>query len=233
MKIQPTLIGAIPRGMGRDWSVFINDELVPDVRELLLVHEKGTLSYGKSPSGNFDQWAFHEVGGGGAVSVPFVRFQNRLFIGVVEQKRPFQKNFGPVLNLPRGFINPKESHFESAVREFREEVRAETIARVFLLDGEPGNSNSAFFETWGEGEGVRFYAVEIMDDEVEMAPEGDMLSIRKDLVKPISKSAEGIMKSVFIPWQKAMLLGDMMTLSGIGRLIAHLVARQFVHVCLD
>lgn len=234
MKALVTLVQAIPKGMARGWALFVNEKLVPtEISEVQLVHEKfGTFTYGKSPSGNYDQWAFHEAGGGGAVIVPFVRYQKELFIGVVEQPRPFQKNSGPVLNLPRGFIDPKESHFESAVREFREEVSVESIARVFLLDGEPGNPNSTFFETWGEGEGIHFYAVEMKADEMEKSTLNETLSIRKDLIKPLDKSAEGIMKSIFIPWQKAMLLGDMMTSSGVGHLIAHLAARKQVVVSL-
>ncbi len=231
-----SLIQAIPEGMARGWALLVNGEVVPSVSLMQLVHEKfGTLTYGKSPGGNYDQWGFHEVGGGGSVIVPFVRsrkFYCDLMVGVVQQKRPFQNNSQPVLNLPRGFMDPKETHLESAVREYREEVRVESVARVVLLEGEPANPNSTFLETWGEGEGIRFYAIELMDDEVVMHPESQVFSISGELVKPVSKSAEGIMKSEFIPWYEALRLGDMMTLAGVSRLIAHLAKRKELLVSL-
>jgi len=215
----PTLLEVIPEGMKRGWSLLVNGNPVPDVNQLVLFHPRfGALYYGKSPSGNYDQWTTHEVGGGGSVTVPFVLIEGALYIGTVTQPRPLQDTSGPVPNLPRGFLDPGESHFEAAMRETEEELGI--TASSFELPGEPTNPNSTFFETWGEGEGVRFFGLELSENMVKA--KGDEYVFDEKLVKPVSKSAEGIMGASFIPWQQAALVGDMFTIAGVSRLVTYL-----------
>ncbi|MCH7641427.1 NUDIX domain-containing protein [Patescibacteria group bacterium] len=205
--------------MKKGWSLLVNGNPVQDVAQLVLFHPKfGALYYGKSPSGNYDQWSFHEIGGGGSVTVPFVLVEGALYIGTVSQPRPLQDTSGPVPNLPRGFLDPGESHFEAAKRETEEELGI--TATSFELPGEPTNPNSAFFETWGEGEGARFFGLEFGENMVKAKGEGYVLD--EGLVSPVSKSAEGIMSAGFIPWQKAALVGDIFTIAGVARLTAYL-----------
>lgn len=217
-----TVMEPIPQGMTRGWQVLINGQPYDGKVETLQVTNSryGLLTYGKNPAGMYDSWAFHEIGGGGAVIVPFILIQGEIWIGVVQQIRLFQSGT-PVLNVPRGFLDPNEKHFEAAVRETEEETGFSQGSRVFQLPGEPLNPNSAFFETWGDGEGVKFFAVEILQSEIEPG-EGDTYVFKPGVLNPVNKTAEGILKSVFIPWRKAALLGDSFTRCGVVALLAQI-----------
>lgn len=221
--IEPTLLETIHEGMGRGWTLLLDGRPV-DVTFLTLFNPRfGSLFYGKSPSGNYDQWSFHEVGGGGAVSIPYCFIEENLYVGVLEQKRPLQDKVRPVLNVPRGFMDPKETHFETAVREAKEEAGIQDAERrTVLLPGDPGNPNSAFFETWGDGEGIVFCCLRVLLTELKKSDEDDYYVLDEKVVTPVSKAAEGIMGSRFIPWMEAAELGDMMTLSALSRLLAYL-----------
>jgi len=215
----PTLLELIPEGIERGWSLLVNGKPVPDVNQLVLFNpEYGAIYYGKSPSGNYDTWSFHETGGGGSVTIPFVLVEGALYIGTVSQPRPLQDQSGPVPNVVRGFLDPDESHFEASARETEEELGI--TASSFELPGEPTNPNSTFFETWGEGEGVRFFGLEL--DQGSVKANGDEYMLDENLIKPISESAEGIMGASFIPWQQAALVGDMFTRAGVISLVAYL-----------
>jgi len=209
----------IPKGMNRGWQVLVNGQPYAGHVEMLQLDNPsyGTLTYGKNPAGNYDSWAFHEVGGGGSVIIPFVLIQNEIWIGVVQQVRPLQ-SAQPVLNVPRGFLDPNEKHFEAAVRETDEEVGFSQGSRIFQLPGKPVNPNSAFFETWGKDEGVEFFAIEILHDEIQPG-EGETWIVKPGILKPVDKAAEGILKSIFIPWGQAALLGDAFTRCGVVALL--------------
>ncbi|MCH8315296.1 MAG: NUDIX hydrolase [Planctomycetes bacterium] len=119
------------------------------------------VQYGMRAEG-YDGILIHEGGGGGAVPIPFVIWEKELWIGLLEEER---KNMGGrVLDAPGGFLDPKQTHFETAVREFEEEVG---VAQVRISDvplGEPANSNRAWFDTSDEEEGAHFYPVEFLPD---------------------------------------------------------------------
>jgi len=223
--MMPTLLESIKEGIGRGWTLLLDGKPVVNVSSLVLFNPPfGSLFYGKSPSGDYDQWSFHEVGGGGAVNVPYCIIEGLLYVGVVEQKRPLQDKVNPVLNVPRGFMDPEETHFETAVREVNEEAGIQDAKRkTILLPGVSGNPNSAFFETWGDGEGVAFYCLKILPEEIKKSDD-DYYILNEKVVTPVSKAAEGIMGSRFIPWQEALALGDMMTLSAVSRLLGFLVS---------
>lgn len=209
----------IPEDAKPGWSLILNGTLFTDVKNLLLTSKFGSLVYGHN--GSYDQWMFHEEGGGGSVIIPFTFFLGQFMIGVVEQNRPFQSD-KPVLNIPRGFLKPGENHFEAAEREGEEEL-ATALPVVVPLRGEPGNPNSAFFDTRGEEEGIHFYAIEVSSELLEINPSGNLTF--KNQLKTVGEEnrvAEGILGSTFIPMKKAALLGDMMTLSAITRLSLYL-----------
>src|SRR3990172_1548795 len=215
-----TLLEPIPEGMDRGWSLLINGDSVPNVSMLELRHPKyGALFYGKSPSGDHDQWSFHEKGGGGSVTIPFAIVKGSLHIGVVRQPRPLQDRFNPVLNVPRGFLDPGETHFQAAERESGEELG---IKATFQLPGDPANPNSTFFETWAEGEGVRFFGLEVNRN--LLVADGNDYNLNPDSITPVTKTAEGIMGARFISWQMAVMLGDLFTRGGVASLLGHLVS---------
>jgi len=216
-----TKIERLDEGIRHGWKLLVDGQPVEVNEMAVLVNDRlGTLIYGKSPSGEYDQWAFHEVGGGGSVIIPYSMIDNQLFIGVVTQTRPLQSG-EPVANVPRGFMDPDKSHFQAASSELAEEMGLDIP--VIDLGGEGGNPNNAFFETWGENEGVNFWAVKVPADKL-VAGEGEY-GFKPGVVKPVEgdKMAERILGSKFIPLAEAGKLGDMMTTSAVTRLLNHLV----------
>lgn len=139
-----------------------------------------------------------------------------MYVGLVEQNRYNQG--GNVWNAPRGFLDPGETHFDAAIRELSEETGyiPSPTNRVRYLDGNPLNPNSTFFDTSKKGEGVRFYAIEVMTDEIDI----DNLCFKSEVLKPMTKTAELITRCKFFPWRKATQVGDMFTVASIARLLA-------------
>lgn len=215
-----SFLGALPEGRTPGWKLLVNGkELMAEVVEL--VSKFGVFRWGFN--GAYDTWGFEEPGGGGSVLVPYFRDEKGLlWVGVVKQPRPYQAA-EPVFNLPRGFLDPGQSHFQAAVNEGTEELGLQESQRVFLLDGEPGNPNNTFFVTAGttpEGElnGIRFWGVRFSLSEVEQ--DGEVFRFREGVVAATTKDAERIMGSLFIPWTKAARVGCMMSNTGVVRLVA-------------
>ncbi len=212
----------------RGWRVSVDGKVVPTVGRVTIESEQfGILEYGLDPGG-FDRWSFHETGGWGSVTVPFVLEGAAIYIGVVEQNRVNQG--GKVWNVPRGFVAPGEQHLMTANRETAEELGGEFRGELKLLPGEPTNPNSAFFESngtlpSGEPEGVRFYELEFKSEDLEQTDTArrfkpDALTVNPELTN--KRLAEQIMGCSFIPWQQAIGLSDMFTVAGVGRLVASL-----------
>ena len=215
------LLMDLPEGKSAGWKLVVDGkEMV--ARAIEIASKFGVLRWGFN--GAYDTWGFEEPGGGGSVLVPyFFDEDGALWIGVVRQPRPFQSET-PVLNLPRGFLKPGETHFETANREGSEEVGLDGRERVFLLDGEGGNPNSTFNITVGTNEdgtpkGIRFYGVRFTEDEVEAADDSSY-TFRDGVVTPVTPDAEKIMGTVFVPWTDVAQLGCMMSNAGVARLIA-------------
>jgi ADP-ribose pyrophosphatase YjhB (NUDIX family) len=208
---------------GRSWRVSVDGRAAEPVASVVIEHERlGRLTYGETPLG-YDGWSFRELGGGGVVVVPFTLSGGQLFVGVVRQVRPNQG--GEVWNAPRGFLDPGEDHAAAALRELAEEMglRSDDVVR---LPGEPGNPNSAFFETWGPGEGIGFFAVEVDAALTQRGPAGE-LGFRPGVLGDDeqarrSRMAESISHAVFLPWHEAAGLADMMTNAAVARLLARL-----------
>lgn len=227
------LIGNIPQEKQekRGWTVKVNgiviEELLPKsmgVEHLGIFNPRfGELAYGLTPGG-WDGLGFHELGGGGSVIAPFVEKDGVLHIGMVKQNRPFQG--GVVLNVPRGFLNPGEAHFQAAKRELEEETGYRPANdRVFLLVGDPANPNSAFFDTSEPGEGVKFFAFEVLSSEVEPDPDNKaLLRFKAGVLEPASKAAKdaNILGCSFHPWEEAVAVSDMFTNTATARLLGHL-----------
>lgn len=227
-----TKIEPLNEGVKPGWRLLVDGGPVEVEEMAVLINDRlGTLIYGKSPSGEYDQWAFHEAGGGGSVIVPYSIIDNQIFIGVVTQGRPLQSD-RPVANVPRGFMDPDKSHFQAASSELAEEMGLDIP--VIDLGGEGGNPNNAFFETWGENEGVKFWAVKVPADKL-VAGENGQYGFKPGAVQPIEgdKMAERILGSKFIPLAEAGKLGDMMTLSGITRLLNYLVDKKEITICFN
>lgn len=201
----------------RGWQFKLNGVVV-NVSHMELTNPKfGTFEYGATPAG-YDSWCFEEVGGGGSVIVPYsISAGGGVLIGVIEEDRYTMG--GKTWNLPRGFLDSKETHFQAAKREAAEEIGFNLAERFRELPGEPANWNSAFSITRSDDKGVRFFGLEVLSDELEPAERPGTWRLRQGLLKPVSKTAEKIFGSLFIGYDKALKLRDLFTLAGVGRLL--------------
>jgi 8-oxo-dGTP pyrophosphatase MutT (NUDIX family) len=208
----------------RGWKVELNGETIPEVTSLKVVQERMgiSLEYGKTPAG-YDGLALEEAGGGGAVVIPYVNIDGEIFIGMVEENRPFAG--GTVLNVPRGFLNPGETHFQTAKKELEEETGYTAVEkRIKPLEGEPMNPNSTFFVAKDPDKGVRPYKVSINPDEVRLLtdsqnPTEKVYEFNPEVIKPVSRMGERVMRSKFHHWTAALQVRDMFTVAGVGRLV--------------
>jgi 8-oxo-dGTP pyrophosphatase MutT (NUDIX family) len=197
----------------RSWALEIDGEPYVHVGKLTLSSRYAVLEYGLTPAG-YDGCRWREPGGGGVVVLPWTTISGLLHVGVLRQQRPFQG--GLVLNAPRGFVDPGESHESAALRELLEETGYDPDDRLVALGGEPANPNSAFFDTSIPDSGVRFFGVEI--DPTEVMITDNRVTLRDD-TGPLDAD-EGIEGLEFVPWTEAARLADMFTNAGVARLIA-------------
>lgn len=207
----------------RGWSVELNGQKIDEVSQLVLANPKfGQLTYGLHPAG-YDVWGFREIGGGGSVIVPFVKIENEIYIGLIQQRRDTQG--GLVWNVPRGFLTPGETHFVAATREVAEELGGIPKYDPFLLDGAPVNSNSAFFETWRKDEGTRCFGLQFFPQDFDSDRRLRDSAITPNPELETAKLAEQIMGSKFVHWSEAAQVEDGFSAIGVARLLAHLRSR--------
>lgn len=208
----------------RGWKVELNGESIVEVISFKVVQERMgiSLEYGKTPAG-YDGLALEEAGGGGTVVIPYVNIDGEIYVGMVEENRPFAG--GTVLNVPRGFLNPGETHFETAKKELEEETGYTAIEKsIKPLEGEPMNPNSTFFVAKDPDKGVRPYKVSIEQDEVRLLidsqnPRERVYEFNPEVIKPVSRMGERVMRSKFHHWTAALQVRDMFTVAGVGRLV--------------
>jgi len=223
-KFEPTMPSttkALPSGTNSPWRVAINGEDITSEVNILHIDNTrfGTLTFGLTQAG-YPGWTFHEPGGGGSVLVPFTFLQGKLFIGVLWENRPHQNLKKEVQNLPRVFMDRDENHFQAAANALANEVGIDTKDRITNLRGEPGNPNSAFFETNGKGEGVKYYSFELLPHELDLS--GPKPTISSKILNAVSDSAQKVMKCKFYTFQEIATPGDLFTPSGATRLVAYL-----------
>jgi 8-oxo-dGTP pyrophosphatase MutT (NUDIX family) len=142
------------------WDVTVKRSPSGRASEVTIESERhGTVSYGLR-DGLYPSWVFREVGGGGAVTLPFVKDPNgKVLIGLLLEDRPNMG--GKRWCIPGGFIDPGETHVEAGMRETLEEVGV-FQPPVLELEGPPINPNRAFFDADpSKGEGVRAFGMEL------------------------------------------------------------------------
>ena len=222
------LIRQIPKGMENPWSVRVNGIIQQDISNIQIDNPKfGRLSFGLRPEGTIG-WMWKEVGGGGRIIFPYAVIDNKLYIGLLLQERHAQGGY--VWNVPRGFLDPAKTHFESALAELKEEVGYKNPGEKFReLKGEHANCNSSFVDS-REG-GDRYFAFEVFPEElkryhdfIDVGESDTVENIYKTykfipgLFKPISTTAERITACLFFPWEKAATVSDLFS-NAIGRLL--------------
>ncbi len=207
----------------RKWTVRING--VPQLDAVsaeISAPQFGAVRYGMTVAG-YDGWSFAEVGGGGSTIIPFCIDGGRLLIGTIREVR--HNLGGEVANVPRGFVDAGETHLAAARRELAEETGFHSD-RVFSLQGDPVNCNSAFFETPARDLGVRFFAVEVPVEMLERRE--DAIGFRASVIASdpgdeARRRNDGIGKTEFVEWTQAAGYRDMFTIAAIGRLLAWLI----------
>lgn len=221
------VIGSDPEAQAkRGWTVMINGEIVPVVSSLSIRHDKMGIdfNYGQHPDG-YDSIGIHEQGGGGAATVPYAIIEGQLMIGVVAQKRVAAG--GVVLEIPRGFLDLGETHDETALRETKEETGLDVIKSRLEKLGSEMNPNSTFFNTSREGEGVSYYAIQVLPNELDKVtmPDGSSHYTFTEAIRAQAegdKTTERILGSKFISLQEAKKYCDMFTGEGVYLLVAQL-----------
>jgi hypothetical protein len=211
----------------RGWEIKINGQQIDDPVETIVFQNSRmgiSVTYGQRPEG-FDGLVIEEVGGGGYSTAPYYIYEGELYVGVLEEIRLTctDGQERPVLNVPRGFLNPEETHFEKAAVGLKQEVGYCTLGKELKDLGNPTNMNSAWFVT-GEGKGVKFFAVHVQDEEILISKESDTPEDREfifdqSILKPRTKLGEKILGSKFIHWTRAIDVEDVFTLTAVARLL--------------
>jgi 8-oxo-dGTP pyrophosphatase MutT (NUDIX family) len=182
------------------------------VSRMSLSSKFGELSYGARP---YPAWVFREAGGGGAVTLPFVRNpQGEILVGLLLEDRP---NMGGLRWCAvGGFIDPNETHMETGLRETMEETGM-AVPPIFELDGMAMNPNRQFFDADPEkGEGVRTFGMELPAD--WMVPNGDGSFRIKEGIQVGVKNPERL---AFFPVRDAIRkTGDALALGALAKLWA-------------
>ncbi len=211
----------------RGWQLTLDGKVVPDVSHLTLRNARMGLEvhYGKREG--YDGVLIHEPGGAGSVPIPFVIWKRQLWIGLVKELR---KNMGGmVLDAPGGFLDPGETHFGTAKREFEEEVGVAQMQILITALGEPANPNRAWFDTSREEEGAHFYPIEFQSRHVERGvpePEDEVpfLRFKEGVIKPVegARAAEKIYGCRFYRWTVAAQKSDLFANAMFSRLLVYL-----------
>ncbi len=196
-------ISAIPTGMMQGWRTFVNGE-ERKVAKIEIVSKFGKLSYGLRPEG-YDGWAFREMGGGGAVTMPYTLIATpypapypELLVALVREKRP---NMGEIAVWCAigGFIEPGESHKDAQVRETAVEAGLDGM-KAQELPGLPANCNRAFFvaDAFG-GEGIHVFGLKIPSDQIEK--DGETWKLKDTALLAGFKKADDVR---FFHWRDAV-----------------------------
>jgi 8-oxo-dGTP pyrophosphatase MutT (NUDIX family) len=217
------------------WSVEVNGEKQESVASATLRQERMGIEvkYGLRPEG-YDGIAIRELGGGGAVTIPYMIHPETggIFVGLVKEYRPLLG--GEVWNVPRGFIDTGETHEEAAAREVVEEMGYESTSdagRIVKL-AEGLNPNSTYFDTSrntddGEPSGVSIFSMMLHHENLDKVVNDDGREVYvfpttvRDSVEG-DVAAERIFGSMFVPIKEAMLSRDMFTSAAAGQLLVRL-----------
>ncbi len=232
-------LGNIPEE-NRTWKLFVDGAEVPfanaalvldnPTKNMFRVVECGLVD---DQRGNvYDGIRYGELGGGGAVTIPYTIHNAQLWIGIVTQFRVHAG--GDVDNVPRGYLkvgNPDRT--KNATEEYAEEVGpgAAAIARPVRLAGEGGNPNTAVFWTPKPEDGNTFHAIRVSPEHLEYMEPGQELRFKPGFVAP--EGGESIVRCRFIPWCQAAQLRDGLTMMAVARLLAYLIGHEMLGPIID
>ncbi|OGZ58557.1 MAG: hypothetical protein A3B96_04305 [Candidatus Spechtbacteria bacterium RIFCSPHIGHO2_02_FULL_43_15b] len=204
----------------RDWVVELNGQIIKKVNHLRLFHPRIQYEYqfGMRNEG-YCGVISHAYGGGGSIILPWIIIERQLFVCVVRQYRPTIREEN-VLNAPMGRLDFGEEHLETAIRELREETGF-TVSpdRIKLLPGNNINPQASSHDTSRNNEGLHFFSIEILPDEVWPIMPG-FYAFKPQLLSVPEDSDEKIDACYFIPWRDAAKLEEMTTRGIVGTLLS-------------
>lgn len=170
----------------------------------------GQLEVGMVPGMPWDQWLFHENGGGGSLVIGYARIledftSSRIIegIGIMMLKANRFNLVGDQddWELPGGFLEDGETKLAAGIRETFEET--DQLALPAPVNGRLYAANRAFNMLDGEDEGTSVFAFELSDQQVTAIEESDKLTL--------------------MPWQEAIrITRDALSGMAIARLVADL-----------
>jgi 8-oxo-dGTP pyrophosphatase MutT (NUDIX family) len=208
-----SFLDKIPKGTLRGWTLVLNGQEVKDVESFQLSHPSfGTLEYGFR---GYDRWAFREQNFGGSVNIPYSVGPNKeVLVGLVLENR--DNMGGQVWCAPGGFSDGRETHAQTAAREFGEETGMSEISKPRHLPGLPVNFNRAFAVANPKlGQGVHNFTFHVPFDWLQPF-EGASFMLKDE------KLLEGFRKVSalrFIPINQATLMtADALALAAIDQL---------------
>ncbi|MGH7241113.1 MAG: NUDIX domain-containing protein [Candidatus Saccharimonadales bacterium] len=133
----------------------------------LVVNGKfGQLEVGMVPGKSWDQWLFHENGGGGALVAGYSFIDGALHIMMLAADR-FNLVGDADYELPGGFVDEDEAKLATAIREMLEDDEAGMLTNPTPVQGRGYVGNRAFFQLAGEHEGTAVFMFELAPDHLE------------------------------------------------------------------
>jgi len=160
----------------------------------------GQLEVGKVPGESWDQWLFHENGGGGSLVIGY-RFNdlsNKLEIMMLKAARFNLIGDSDDYELPGGFVDGDETKLITAIREGLEETGQ--LSNPEPVSGRGFVGNRAFFQLNGEHEGTSVFMFELTDEQVEAIGTSDKLEMMpwQDAVRATRDALSGMAIARFV-----------------------------------
>lgn len=135
----------------------------------------GQLEIGQVPGMGYDQWLFHEIGGGGALAVGYAWIEGKLHLMTLKANRFNLVGDEDDWEAAGGFIEDGEPKLVTAIRELLEETGQ--LANPVPVQGRGFVGNRAFFKLDGEHEGTEVFMFELTDEHVEAISNSDKLDL--------------------------------------------------------
>lgn len=133
-----------------------------------------------------------------------------LFVGVTTQSNTAGQ---PFIGVHRGFLDPKEKHYEAVSGELFAQTgyMFQLDKRLFSLAKKPVRISETDGKSAEEGKAIeaRLYGLQLRPFELQHTPEG--LIFRQGIIRPISQVFTDLLKSRFIDSERASKLPDRLT----------------------